>query len=237
MARTDPQVNFRMPADLKERLEDAAKKQGRSVTQEIIQRLEHSFTPWEEKPWEERMVIDVDRAMLRLLTKDEYKLLLDRVKNAGGADAVNGYAPTFIQSNDDLQYPIPDGPRLTDFEEGSPPPTADKDVIATQLALKVLEVFGSNRDRAQARRWKEQIDAKRKAADDRTVLLRPLVADAPEATSATPRIPGVNAPKKGLGGAPKTEKPEKARPAISKKKVAQKKAAQTSPEASKDQEN
>ncbi|PJI52592.1 hypothetical protein CTI14_39835, partial [Methylobacterium radiotolerans] len=45
MARTDPQVNFRMPADLKEQLEEAAKKHGRSVTQEIIQRLDHSFTP------------------------------------------------------------------------------------------------------------------------------------------------------------------------------------------------
>ncbi|WP_083827952.1 Arc family DNA-binding protein [Achromobacter insuavis] len=122
MARTDPQVNFRMPAYLKERLESAATKHGRSVTQEIVQRLEHSFTPWQERPWEDRMVIDVDRAMLRLLTKDEYKLLLDRVKNAGGADAVNGYAPTFIQSNDDLQHPIPDGPRLTDFDAGTPPP-------------------------------------------------------------------------------------------------------------------
>lgn len=165
------------------------------------------------------MVIDVDRAMLRLLTKDEYKLLLDRVKNAGGADAVNGYAPTFIQSNDDLQHPIPDGPRLTDFEAGGPPPTADKDAIATQLALKVLEVFGSNLDRAQAKRWKEQIDAKRKTPDDRTVLLRPLVADAPEAISATPRIPGVNAPKEGLGAAPKKPKARKPRANVQKRKV------------------
>lgn len=48
MARTDPQVNFRMPADLKSRLEDAAKQHGRSVTQEIIARLEASLRPAEE---------------------------------------------------------------------------------------------------------------------------------------------------------------------------------------------
>ncbi|WP_082412407.1 Arc family DNA-binding protein [Achromobacter sp. 2789STDY5608628] len=189
MARTDPQVNFRMPAYLKQRLESAATKHGRSVTQEIIQRLEHSFTPWQERPWEERMVIDVDRAMLRLLTKDEYKLLLDRVKNAGGADAVNGYAPTFIQSDEDLQYPIPDGPRLTEIKDIPQLPTSDKDAIATQLALKVLEVLGTDSDRIQAKQWKAQIDAKR-AIEGKAPLSDVLAHETPDAItseSATPR--------------------------------------------------
>lgn len=44
MARDDPQVNFRMPAALKRRLEQAADASGRSLTAEIIQRLEQSFT-------------------------------------------------------------------------------------------------------------------------------------------------------------------------------------------------
>ncbi|MGH8037527.1 MAG: Arc family DNA-binding protein [Stenotrophomonas sp.] len=43
MARTDPQVNVRMPADLKGRLEDAASESGRSVTGEIVHRLESTF--------------------------------------------------------------------------------------------------------------------------------------------------------------------------------------------------
>ncbi|RUV33398.1 Arc family DNA-binding protein, partial [Mesorhizobium sp. M7A.F.Ca.MR.148.00.0.0] len=43
MAREDPQINIRMPASLKLRLEDAALELGRSVTAEIVSRLEQSF--------------------------------------------------------------------------------------------------------------------------------------------------------------------------------------------------
>lgn len=43
MARIDPQVNLRMPADLKSRLEDAASESGRSLTGEIVHRLESTF--------------------------------------------------------------------------------------------------------------------------------------------------------------------------------------------------
>lgn len=45
MARDDPQVNFRMPAELKSRLEQAAQASGRSLTQEIVRRLEQSLQP------------------------------------------------------------------------------------------------------------------------------------------------------------------------------------------------
>ena len=43
MARTDPQFNVRMPADLKEKIEDAAKKNGRSMNAEIVYRLQRTF--------------------------------------------------------------------------------------------------------------------------------------------------------------------------------------------------
>lgn len=43
MARTDPQLNFRIPAELRERLEAAAKENNRSLTGELIARLESSF--------------------------------------------------------------------------------------------------------------------------------------------------------------------------------------------------
>ncbi|KJU80978.1 hypothetical protein N619_01015 [Ectopseudomonas oleovorans] len=43
MSRSDPQVNFRMPADLKDRLEEAARNNRRSTTAEIVARLEDSF--------------------------------------------------------------------------------------------------------------------------------------------------------------------------------------------------
>ena len=43
MARTDPQVNFRIPAELKDKLDDAAKENGSTLTAELILRLEMTF--------------------------------------------------------------------------------------------------------------------------------------------------------------------------------------------------
>lgn len=43
MARTDPQVNFRIPAELKDKLDEAAKENGRTLTAELILRLELTF--------------------------------------------------------------------------------------------------------------------------------------------------------------------------------------------------
>ncbi|MDH1299670.1 Arc family DNA-binding protein [Achromobacter sp. GD03932] len=133
---------LRLPADLRDRLEAAAAKGGRSLNSEINIRLEHSFTPWAERPWEERMVTDVNRAMLKLLTKEEYGILLDRVKAAGGADTVNGYRAAIIRSDEDLQPPIPDGPRLQKLVEDLPPPVSEADAMARQLALAVLKITG-----------------------------------------------------------------------------------------------
>lgn len=43
MARTDIQMNIRIPADLKAKVEAAAQESGRSVTAEIVVRLESTF--------------------------------------------------------------------------------------------------------------------------------------------------------------------------------------------------
>lgn len=43
MARDDPMMRFRAPADLKARIEEAAAKNGRSLNAEIVHRLEESF--------------------------------------------------------------------------------------------------------------------------------------------------------------------------------------------------
>ncbi|WP_090311397.1 Arc family DNA-binding protein [Pseudomonas linyingensis] len=45
MSKIDLQVNFRMPADLKARLEAVAKENHRSLTAEIVARLEESLIP------------------------------------------------------------------------------------------------------------------------------------------------------------------------------------------------
>jgi len=49
MARTDPQINIRLPAELKARVEAAMEWSGRSLTAEIVQRLEASFSTIEGK--------------------------------------------------------------------------------------------------------------------------------------------------------------------------------------------
>ncbi|NMW23373.1 Arc family DNA-binding protein [Rhodanobacter denitrificans] len=43
MARTDIQMNIRLPANMKAQIEAAAQESGRSVTAEIVARLERSF--------------------------------------------------------------------------------------------------------------------------------------------------------------------------------------------------
>ena len=43
MARTDPQFNLRVPAELKLQVEEAAKLSGRSINAEAVYRLEQSF--------------------------------------------------------------------------------------------------------------------------------------------------------------------------------------------------
>ena len=43
MARNDPQVNFRIPSDLKDKLDLAARENGRTLTAELILRLESTF--------------------------------------------------------------------------------------------------------------------------------------------------------------------------------------------------
>lgn len=45
MSRSDLQVNFRIPAELKKALEDAAERNKRSITAELVTRLEESFRP------------------------------------------------------------------------------------------------------------------------------------------------------------------------------------------------
>ena len=43
MARTDPQINLRVPADLKKKIELIAIENSRSINAEVVQRLEQSF--------------------------------------------------------------------------------------------------------------------------------------------------------------------------------------------------
>ncbi|MBJ9925928.1 MULTISPECIES: Arc family DNA-binding protein [Burkholderia] len=44
MARDDPQINLRIPLELKERLDAASTQKRRSLTAEVVARLEASFS-------------------------------------------------------------------------------------------------------------------------------------------------------------------------------------------------
>lgn len=211
---------IRFPDGMRDQIAEAAKKNGRSMNAEIILRLEHSFTPWKERPWEERMVIDIDRAMLKLLTKDEYRILLDRVKAAGGADTVNGYRATVVRSDEDLRPPIPAGPRLREPEDNLSQQESEKSALARQLALDVLRMTEKYLDKQVVL----TIPPGSGKAGASMALLKALdtvqsIAEKDPNPPRTPKIPGKNSPKRGLGGAPKAEKPKKEKPVVTKKRV------------------
>lgn len=48
MARNDPQMNLRVPAELKEKIERAAFESNRTITAEAVARLEQSFSDTEK---------------------------------------------------------------------------------------------------------------------------------------------------------------------------------------------
>lgn len=52
MARTDPQVNFRLPHDLRNQLRDAAINNNRTLTSEIVARLQQSFEQQDRERYE-----------------------------------------------------------------------------------------------------------------------------------------------------------------------------------------
>lgn len=66
MSRTDPQFNLRIPAELKGLVEDAAKKNKRSATAEIIARLEESFRGGQFATWEGNQI--AERRIFRDMT-------------------------------------------------------------------------------------------------------------------------------------------------------------------------
>lgn len=65
MARTDPQINFRMPQRLRDALDSAMGVSGRSLTAEIVERLEGSFRSEVTEDW-------LRRAYLRELEQNEW---------------------------------------------------------------------------------------------------------------------------------------------------------------------
>ncbi|HAV4987780.1 TPA: Arc family DNA-binding protein [Acinetobacter nosocomialis] len=63
MARNDPQMNLRVPMDLKEKIEKAAFDNGRTITAEAVYRLEQSF---EQNSNQNEVLQKMEELLLRL---------------------------------------------------------------------------------------------------------------------------------------------------------------------------
>ncbi len=61
MKQTDPQYKLRLPQELKDQIETAAKEAGRSMNAEIVARLEESFSD----------TAGVDNALLHMLAEQQ----------------------------------------------------------------------------------------------------------------------------------------------------------------------
>ena len=63
MARNDPQMNLRVPMELKEKIEKSALDNGRTITAEAVHRLEKSFS----EP--HRVSVDFDKNSAEIITQ------------------------------------------------------------------------------------------------------------------------------------------------------------------------
>lgn len=94
MARSEPQLNFRCPPELRARLEAAAADAQRSLTQEIVRRLNGTFsgTGGSEEDADTVSIGLSDpsdqAAIMRVLLLPEIMLLRSRVQRLGGKSTV-----------------------------------------------------------------------------------------------------------------------------------------------------
>lgn len=71
MARTDPQFNLRLHQSLKDKIDNAAQSNNRSINSEIVARLEKSFTEQEAVS-----LADLQKEMRRLSTESREMRML-----------------------------------------------------------------------------------------------------------------------------------------------------------------
>lgn len=76
MARSDPQFNLRVPTELKQKVEGAAKESGRSINAEAVYRLEKSF--------DESLTFNPsDAEMVTKLVTKSIAVLIENLSNEG----------------------------------------------------------------------------------------------------------------------------------------------------------
>ena len=76
MARNDPQMNLRVPMELKENIEKAALDNGRTITAEAVYRLEQSFEEHKPSEFDKEFVLQVIKSQESTITD-----LTDQIKH------------------------------------------------------------------------------------------------------------------------------------------------------------
>lgn len=76
MSREDPQLRIRLPVELKEKIEESAKSNGRSMNAEIVQRLESSIL---SEISHDKLISAQDAIQIAISAKDHLsKIILER---------------------------------------------------------------------------------------------------------------------------------------------------------------
>ena len=76
MARNDPQMNLRVPMELKEKIEKTALENGRTITAEAVYRLEQSFEKDDAAEFDKGFVLQVIKSQESTITD-----LTDQIKH------------------------------------------------------------------------------------------------------------------------------------------------------------
>ena len=88
MSREDPKINLRVPQALKDKLQDAAILNGRSVNAEAVYRLETSFL--HEMKTDDLLTPEEAKAIAKIARADLYSVLFNECVNKINASAKSG---------------------------------------------------------------------------------------------------------------------------------------------------
>lgn len=103
MARTDPQLNIRCPQELRDKLEQAANREKRSLTAEVVTRLEESFEPASIPP-----SFSLERMeLISKMVGASYMLMLqERIDNLSDEEALKAVRSLIKEVSDDYKHLI-----------------------------------------------------------------------------------------------------------------------------------
>lgn len=237
----------RFPEGMRERIANSAKASGRSMNAEVVARLEGSFQPTEDHSQlktvlqatvavldQKNEVIASHQRLIQLMgfyigelagrvqdSSPETQALMRFIQNFGRSMAEGKMRDAADHVRDIVEMGEEMG-LIGNDEPADAPEAGREDSRGDAFVDAVSEVVGVPLGRAGGRQ--------RQAANP-PVLVRPIGSGETALTKAmatiaeninrprTPKIPGVNAPKEGIGAAPKAEKPKQEKPAVTKKRV------------------